>query len=129
MSEAIFTDGVLGELRAERARQTAKHGDQAHLPDGTGPLCILRDIPAYENAARADWLATWAKHRTKAASQNEGGDGTITFEHILTEEWAEAIAEDDPSALRAELIQVAAVAIQWVEAIDQRAPAPCQEAS
>jgi hypothetical protein len=33
---------------------------------------------------------------------------------------AEALAEDDPTLLRAELIQVAAVAVAWVEAIDRR---------
>lgn len=115
------TQAVLCEVYAERQRQTAKHGDQAHLPDGTGPTTWLRRLPTlYIRSARADRLAAWAKARTKAASQNEGGDGSITFEHILTEEWAEALAEDDPARLRAELIQVAAVAVQWVEAIDRR---------
>ena len=99
------TAGILCELAAERKRQTAKHGDQSHLPDGTGPA--------------AAGLADWAKQRTDAASQATG-DGTVTFEHILTEEWAEALAEDQPAALRAELIQVAAVAVQWIEAIDKR---------
>ena len=65
-------------------------------------------------------LAEWAKARTDAAAQR-GGDGSVTFEHILTEEWAEAMAESDPDALRAELVQVAAVAVQWIEAIDIRA--------
>jgi hypothetical protein len=113
---------VLREVQAERVRQVGKHGDQSHLPDGTGPDAILLDLPAYQNfAACADDLARWAKARTQAASQNEGGDGSITFEHILTEEWAEAIAERDPAKLRAELIQVAAVAVQWIQAIDRRA--------
>ena len=111
---------VLCEVQAERVRQAGKHGDQSHLPDGTAPDATLYDLPAFRGAARADDLARWAKARTQAASQNEGGDGTITFEHILTEEWAEAIAERDPAKLRAELIQVAAVAVQWVQAIDRR---------
>lgn len=115
---------VLDEIAAERTRQTAKHGDQAHLPDGTGPeeWASLAELPTWSEEWRVDFadLATWAKARTKAASQNEGGDGSITFEHILTEEWAEAIAESDPALLRAELIQVAAVAVQWIQAIDRR---------
>lgn len=111
---------VLTEVADERIRQTAKHGDQSHLPDGTGPSLILRDLPQYQSAARADHLAIWAKARCKEASQNEGGDGSITFEQILTEEWSEAIAESNPAKLRAELIQIAAVAVQWVEAIDRR---------
>jgi hypothetical protein len=119
------TAAILYEIARERSRQTAKHGDQAHLPDGTGPLRYLDDLPAaldrYDGyCASASNLAAWAKARCKAASQNEGGDGSITFQHILTEEWAEAIAEDDPAKLRAELVQVAAVAVQWIEAIDRR---------
>ena len=127
---AVWTDepqlgdelaGVLREVRAERARQARKHGDQSHFPDGTAPDVILTDLPVYQNAsARAGDLAEWAKARTQAASQDEGGEGSVTFEHILTQEWAEAIAECDPAKLRAELIQVAAVAVQWVEAIDGR---------
>jgi hypothetical protein len=40
---------------------------------------------------------------------------------ILREEVYEAFAEEDPAALRTELIQVAAVAATWVDAIDRRA--------
>jgi len=112
---------VLCEVQAERVRQATKHGDRSHLPDGTAPDAILEDLPAaYQNTVRADDLAQWAKARTQAASQRESGDWSLTFEHILTEEWAEAIAESVPAKLRAELIQVAAVAVQWVQAIDRR---------
>ena len=113
---------VVLELAEERTRQTAKHGDQSHLPDGTGAALWLSMDDDYirRHGIRRDNLAAWAKSRTDAASQSQG-DGSITFEHILTEEWAEAIAESDPDALRAELVQVAAVAVQWVEAIDLRA--------
>ncbi|HYF53037.1 MAG TPA: hypothetical protein VEA41_02135 [Salinarimonas sp.] len=44
----------------------------------------------------------------------------MTYSQILAEEVAEALAESDPMLLRAELVQVAAVAVQWVEAIDRR---------
>ena len=113
------TADVLIEVLHERGHQTAKHGEQNHLPDGTGPDLDLA-VAFVAGRITAEHLAEWAKARTKAASQNEGGDGSITFEHILTEEWAEALAESDPAKLRAELIQVAAVAVQWVEAIDHR---------
>ncbi len=119
---AVEAHPVVLELAEERTRQTAKHGDQSHLPDGTGPALWLSMDDDYvrRHGIRRDNLAAWAKARTDAASQAHG-DGSITFEHILTEEWAEAIAESDPDALRAELVQVAAVAVQWVEAIDLRA--------
>ena len=119
---AVEAHPVVLELAEERTRQTAKHGDQSHLPDGTGAVLWLSMDDDYirRHGIRRDNLAAWAKARTDEASQARG-DGSITFEHILTEEWAEAIAESDPDALRAELVQVAAVAVQWVEAIDLRA--------
>jgi hypothetical protein len=115
-----LTAHVLAEVATERNRQTEKHGDQSHLPDGTGPNLSLSDLQPGSFQTFAAEMAAWAKARCKAASQNEGGNGSITFEMILTEEWAEAIAEYDPAKLRAELIQVAAVAVQWVETLDRR---------
>ncbi len=99
---------ALVDVLAERARQDAKWGQQDH-PDGTGPGTVI--LGSY-----ADSMAERAKWRTERSATL----GTVTFEEILTEEWAEAVAEDDPVKLRAELVQVAAVAVQWVEAIDRR---------
>ncbi|WP_344865700.1 hypothetical protein [Planomonospora alba] len=94
---------VLGEIGAERAAQDARWGIQ-DVPDGTGP----------QGAAAAER----AKGETAAAA----ADGTLTWRHILVEEVLEALAEDDPGALRAELVQVAAVAAKWIQAIDRRRP-------
>lgn len=117
---SFHTDVVLNQVLAERGRQFAKHGDQSHVPDGTGPAEILRDLPVHQAAARMDHLAAWARGRTDAHA-HAGGDGTVTFADILLEEVFEALGEDDPARLRAELLQVAAVAVQWVETIDARA--------
>lgn len=95
---------VLEDVRAERYAQDAKWGQQNH-PDGTGPT-----IPTLN---RADY----ARRECDYAHQH----GVGTWRHILEEEHAEALAERDPEKLRAELIQVAAVAVAWVEAIDRRA--------
>lgn len=111
---------VLSEVAAERARQDARWGEQNH-PNGTGPDLWLYALPVRGpagNANAAD-LERWARDRCKRAP-DEGGD---TYERILTEEWAEAIAEADPARLRAELVQVAAVAVAWVEKIDRDAAA------
>ena len=115
---AVEQHPVVIEVAEERARQIAKHGDRSDLPDGTG-AGLYFTLPYADVTVQFDEMADWAKDRTDAASHSQG-DGTVTFEHILTEEWAEAIAEHDPAKLRAELIQVAAVAVQWVEAIDKR---------
>lgn len=95
---------ALDEVAAERVRQDAKWGEQNH-PDGTRPT--IPTLNAREQAI----------HECDYAHRN----GTGTWRHILEEEVAEAFAESDPVKLRAELVQVAAVAVAWVEAIDRRA--------
>lgn len=99
------TARVLSEVARERARQDAKWGEQNH-PDGTGHAHIPGAIERREASRR------------KCDREHHAGRGT--FAHILTEEYDEAMAEDDPAALRTELVQVAAVAVAWVEAIDRR---------
>jgi len=99
------TLGVVAEIQAECARQDIKWGEQNH-PDGTGGALRV-------SAAGA------AKYLTDSAARS----GSVTWRHILIEECCEAYAETDPVKLRAELVQVAAVAVQWVEAIDRRAGA------
>lgn len=116
------------EVLAERDRQDAKWGEQNH-PDGTGPDTLpLGDFSwrrAYQDGKAHTLDGTSAK--TLAACATEVTDvaakqGHVTWADILTEEHFEALAEADPVKLRAELIQVAAVAIQWVAAIDRREP-------
>ncbi|GIH91827.1 NUDIX domain-containing protein [Planobispora siamensis] len=96
---------VLADIGAERAAQDARWGIQ-DIADGTDP----------ERAAAAER----AKDETAAAF----ADGTLTWRHILIEEVLEAFAEDDPEALRTELVQVAAVAAKWIQALDRRASGP-----
>ena len=98
----ILTDLVLGQVGTERAAQDAKWGPQNH-PDGTGG----RDARDACDAAR---MLCDLRHR----------EGRGTWSDILREEVCEAFAESDPRKLRAELVQVAAVAVAWVEAIDRR---------
>lgn len=96
---------VLAEIAAERQRQDAKWGQQNH-PDGT------IDQPADRR------LADMARRTCQAAAEM----GTVTWRDILSEEMHEAFAEHDPAKLRAELVQIAAVVVAWVEAIDRRGP-------
>jgi hypothetical protein len=95
------TPAVLGEVLQERIDQAAKWGEQNH-PDGTGGL--------YEAAAET------ARARCDAHARA----GSVTWAHIFREEAYEALAESDEARLREELVQVAAVAVAWVEAIDRR---------
>lgn len=93
---------VLAEVQAERERQDARWGEQNHR-DGTGSLTQVLEA----DKAREGCQAAFAR-----------GDGT--WMHVLIEEVFEAFAEDDPSKVRAELVQAAAVAVAWIAAIDRR---------
>lgn len=93
---------VLSDVRFERKQQDDRWGIQDH-PDGTGPLFQL-----HATRMRMDTQVSFAQ-------------GKGTWRHVLLEEVYEALAETDLKKLRAELVQVAAVAVSWVEAIDQRA--------
>lgn len=46
--------------------------------------------------------------------------GCGTWADILIEEVAEAVETENDTDLRSELVQVAAVAVQWIAAIDRR---------
>jgi hypothetical protein len=115
------TDKVLAEVAAERARQDAKWGEQNHpLVDQTLVLTkrdSLRFAEEYEipTATRARALCQIAARR-----------GDVTWLHILIEEVSEFM-EAAPSEVfdvaeaRAEMLQVAAVAVAAIECIDRRA--------
>ena len=121
-SKSDAPSGVLGDIASERARQDEKWGEQNH-PNGTGPQSTpLRGIhydgpvlPENGSTKFAFGLALLAKSSTDAKAEA----GTVTFADILLEEVFEAMAESDPTQLRTELVQIAAVAAQWVEAIDR----------
>jgi hypothetical protein len=92
---------VIEDIFDEVSRQHAKYGVQS-LPYGTGSQ---EDIE----------LAKIAKARCKANTPAEDN-----WRDILNEEITEAFAESNPKRLREELIQVSAVAMQWVACIDRK---------
>ncbi|SEB48620.1 hypothetical protein SAMN04489727_2157 [Amycolatopsis tolypomycina] len=102
---------VLAEVAAERTRQDTQWGEQNH-PDGTGPDVALTGL----SRRAAD-----AAHTARFATELARAEGRLTWLHILREEVYEGLADDDPAALRAELVQIAATAVCWIEAIDRRA--------
>lgn len=103
---------IISEVRDERYAQIGEWGDQSDLPDGTG-VDSDHGVDLRFTASRAE---AEARHRCKARAE----EGTVTFADILVEEVCEAMASTVKTGLRTELIQVAAVAVQWVEAIDAR---------
>jgi hypothetical protein len=112
-----ITDRVLDEIGYERTAQDAKWGEQNH-PDGTGPRVAFAGRLCYmEDAARDFRLACKARSGAIPGLEHHG---PVTWKDILLEEVFEGLAEDNAAELRAELVQVAAVAVQWIEAIDRR---------
>jgi ubiquinone biosynthesis protein UbiJ len=94
---------VLGDVAAERTRQDAKYGPEV-LEHGTGGMARI---------AIRDRLQRITATATSA--------GTVTRGQILQTECAEALAEEDPIALREELVQVAASAVAFVQQLDDEA--------
>lgn len=91
---------IITDLLAERDAQDALFGVQ-DLPFGTGP--------------RFEQEANDYRYLCDRASER----GTLTMRHVFLEEVFEAMAEDDPAALRAELVQAVAVGIKFLEIIDR----------
>jgi hypothetical protein len=95
-------DGILADIQAEAERAVTKHGDQSHLPNGT----------------QRAWTAL-ADHARRECDE-AAARGEVTWLHVLNEEVCESFAETDDASLRAELVQVAAVAALWIATIDGR---------
>lgn len=93
--------GVLGEIEAERERQDAKWGVQSH-PNGTGSEDYKR---------RAEEM--------RVACEEAFRIGRGSWGNILLEEVFEAMAESSTTRLREELVQVVAVGVAWIEALDR----------
>ena len=103
---------VLGHVADEARRQREKWGEQNH-PNGTGSDWRGEDPGGLNFKLLADWF--------RECCDQAAQEGTLTWRHILLEETFEALAEEEPTKLRVELIQTAAVNASWIEAIDRRA--------
>lgn len=97
---------VLGEVGDERHRQHAKWGRQDH--------------PSFDAERMPEYYEMPTAHRARALCEKAFQNGKGTFAHIAVEEFVEAIDAHSEDELRAELVQVAAVCVAWVEAIDRR---------
>jgi hypothetical protein len=95
--------GVFEEIQAEAQRARELHPGTDDIPDGT-----------WDGGMRKHWRVIAQDACERAARQ-----GTLTFAHILDEESCEALAEDDKVKLRAELIQVAATCVRWIDKLDR----------
>lgn len=101
---------VLVDIVEERKRQLKKWGEQDHPSHkGSGSL-----VAFWQTGGQ---LANKFRREADAAARR----GDLTWLDILLEEVFEAAAEDDVKPLRAELVQVAAVVVAWIENLDRKA--------
>lgn len=105
MGEAVSKQAILDVLN-ERVRQDAKWGEQNH--------------PSVHKHAAMELRAQRAAHQ-KLCNDGDVERSTLAWDGILLEEVFEAVAEADEARIREELVQVAAVAVAWIECIDRRA--------
>ncbi|WEU67386.1 hypothetical protein [Xanthomonas phage JGB6] len=104
----LATHDVLPEILRERDRQDAKFGPQDH--------------PSFDEVPHAEKLAREvAADAARDACAEAFSAGRGTWQNVLLEEVYEAMAEvDDDTKLEEELIQIAAVAVAWVESLRRK---------
>ncbi len=99
----------LAEVAEEMERQVAKWGEQNHSDYTVGGLLDTEAAVSADNA--------------KLFCDSKAELGTVSWNDIFVEEVLETVEEAEQgneAKLREELIQVAAVACSWVNAIDRR---------
>ena len=105
-----YLEVALQDVGDERERQEERWGQQNHES-------------SYSASNRLRYRGE--AQRWREINDARIKEGRLTWDGILLEEVFEALAEGDDALRRAELIQVAAVAVAEIEAIDRRnAPAP-----
>lgn len=108
-------DKILDDVIEELGRAIDKFPGQ-HLPLGFGPN--VRPLPLGAGTIRAADLSAMMRCLTDEAADR----GILTWRHVLSEEGFEAFAEDDPARARAELVQLAAMAVRAILDIDDPQP-------
>lgn len=103
---------AFSDVMEERGRQDAKWGEQNH-PDFDPELEALRVRRAVDYGVCDESSARKWYEEAKA-------EGRLSWAHVLVEELSEAICSTNEANLRHELVQTAAVALAWIEAIDRR---------
>jgi hypothetical protein len=108
------TKTVLQAVSMERGRQFEKYGDNTSHPDGTGPETRWL-LPVSGNSAKRIEAQFREDYEDYAEEECD-----VTWVHLLREELAEAFMETDSRRLDEELVQLAALAVCWVEKIRER---------
>ena len=109
---------ILADVAAERTRQDETWGSRRHLPDTHGPRARF---PLQSDQAEALLAGGWEGLGlyVEACARADLARGPA-WAPILAEEVGEALVASTDAERREELVQVAAVAVAWIDAIDRR---------
>lgn len=122
---------VLAGVAEHRQFQFENYGANRDVPDGTGkdvewlqPVVDLAQS-AYTGPFTAFEIEglfreEWDFPKGDKTPEQDEARAAATWMRMLREEVAEAFAQDDPRWLEAELTQVAALAVSWIEKIRER---------
>lgn len=105
---------IYREIDAERERQDAKWGPVRRRPD-VDPVLAARGA-SHQRICEEHEIPT--ETRAKFLCENAERRGECSFTAIVVEELAEVVAKHGTTAMREELIQLAACIVKWVEAVD-----------
>lgn len=110
---------VLAEIADERRAQHERWGEQNH--HDFDPILSSR-VGGCSEQRMANHYEIPTADRARFACDQAHRIGHGSWADILIEEVAEAVGtcNETDDRLRAELVQVAAVAVAWIEAIDRR---------
>lgn len=102
--------GVFAEVDDELALARAKHGRQDETP--------LVDPFLGHKAGLTYYYGLPSETEAKQRTDSRSDAGAVTWVDILLEELCEAVDAESPGRMRAELVQVAAMAVAMIEHID-----------
>jgi NTP pyrophosphatase (non-canonical NTP hydrolase) len=113
-------EAVLAEIRAERARQDAKWGEQNH----NALVWLLIALEELGEAAEHIEATNYLSTSLMAANLTSWGEWAKKKLHTLQWEtgapFIGSVEVGDPASLRKELMQLAAVAVAIIESLDRQ---------
>ena len=112
-----MTQRVFEEILHERYKQEEKWGEQDH--PSVDPVLTGRNCGASPERLCEEYEIP-TEDRAKFLCNNAAGKNVITWAHIAVEELSEAISAYDDKTRREELIQLAAVVVEWISCIDRK---------
>ena len=110
-------NGIINDVLNETERQNQKWGIQGHP-------CLDSTLLNRKDGCSSDRMCEEyeipSEDRAKQLCNIRSNRRDLTWGHIAVEELSEVISEFDINKRRAELVQLAAVCVNWIKSIDNK---------